>query len=892
MGLWDAREEDNSPGGATAARADDKAAVAALDTQYQAAVKANDADAMAKIPAPDFVLVTGMVYATSDTYRRTSSGWRHVFGQASIAIPRREVARSSNHRKTVIARRTEKFRGGVEPIACHRCSTEASRLFNRSVTAHLCSRGMFPASFTLAEGSPMKHASKTLKMIAAVALSTSCLWFGSAFAENVDFGRVAKKLPADGPVPKVIIISLDGAAPRFVDKFIEPGVKGIGLLRSIGVHAQQNITATPSLTAVSHLAIATGSTAVHNDVPSNTFSAVAGPLSNSTSGFAASIGGYTINPLGTTATPTAVPMWVTLRDAGKKVVTATWPGGDGADIKINGTTVQNAVPTRTVDYTVPFGAFGGIGAQGFDLTGDAFSIDTTVQAQLQAAGHPSFSPVQTAAVETIFCAPDATNTCGTTNASGRTLQFTMKAAAVDSTNDSTTNYDTLVFYAVESGIHPGPFHVPNTGPAYTTAGHSAPFFFEGSGDVVGAAYFLVSMAPDLSAVRFARYGANFIPRNAAAIDDVNDVNNHIGFWAPQDDFRIPERLSPGFTSFSDEQLEDIYDDQVKTFIRYQTRLALRSIDRNADADLVMVYFEEPDGSSHQFLLTDPRQATDPKNPNTIGSHQNKKKVARYNNHVRLAYQTANDAVDAIIRKVGTGPDGTPRSNIIVVSDHGFAPFHTAVNATNLLKAALVAKGFDAGLVNTAVSIRTSGPAAHVYINLQGRESGGTVDTATYNSLVAAISDYFKTFKDPNGNFNYSLNRQRVFTNVYARPSGCGNPGFCTDADIGQDSGDVFAMMAEGYNFDGTQSPGVARLGDPAYDVATTVLSTPNFYGAHGHDPNGANMSASFYAAGPNIRHNIAVKKMHNIDVAPTVMKILGVTPAGTVDGQALNNVVK
>ena len=122
----------------------DAAAVAALDTQYQAAVKANDAETMAKILADDFVLVTGRgktftkqdlleearkkttVYEHqeeleqkvrvwgdtavvtallwikgtdgdgktserklwfSDTYVRTPAGWKYVFGQASIALP-------------------------------------------------------------------------------------------------------------------------------------------------------------------------------------------------------------------------------------------------------------------------------------------------------------------------------------------------------------------------------------------------------------------------------------------------------------------------------------------------------------------------------------------------------------------------------------------------------------------------------------------------------------------------------------------------------------------------------------------------------------------------------------------------------------------------------------
>jgi len=128
---------------AQATPAQDRAAVAALDTKYQAAVKANDAATMNSILADDFVLVTGSgksytkadllksardkteTYAHqedseqtvrvwgdtavvtaklwlkgrhgqepfdrklwfSDTYVRTKDGWKYAFGQSSIALP-------------------------------------------------------------------------------------------------------------------------------------------------------------------------------------------------------------------------------------------------------------------------------------------------------------------------------------------------------------------------------------------------------------------------------------------------------------------------------------------------------------------------------------------------------------------------------------------------------------------------------------------------------------------------------------------------------------------------------------------------------------------------------------------------------------------------------------
>jgi ketosteroid isomerase-like protein len=129
-----------------AAADDPKAIVAALDTQYQAAVKVNDAATMDRILADDFVLVTGRGQAFkkadllkdardkttiyehqeeeagsqtvrvwgdtavvtallwikgtragapidyrlwfSDTYVRTPAGWKYAFGQASIALPK------------------------------------------------------------------------------------------------------------------------------------------------------------------------------------------------------------------------------------------------------------------------------------------------------------------------------------------------------------------------------------------------------------------------------------------------------------------------------------------------------------------------------------------------------------------------------------------------------------------------------------------------------------------------------------------------------------------------------------------------------------------------------------------------------------------------------------
>jgi predicted AlkP superfamily pyrophosphatase or phosphodiesterase len=683
--------------------------------------------------------------------------------------------------------------------------------------------------------------------------------------------------------PKVVLISLDGAKPDFIKKYLENGVlpRNGGLAElNLGVVARQNVTATPSLTAVGHILIATGSTAAHNDIPANTFHPTAASIGSTLSGFAAPIGGYRFSPLGPSADPTAEPLWVRLRQQGKKVVAATWPGADGADIRIGNVVVQPAVPTRVVDYAVPFGAFGGLGAVGFSLKAADFAPDSAITAELAAAGHFSYSPVLATPTpfETFSCSSAVTATC--TSATTLDLKFEMRAAALDSTNDGIVNYDRLVFFEKTRGIRRGPFRKPATGPAYVEPrGRSKTFYFEGTGNKVGTAYFLSSLAADLSVVRFARYGANYIPRNTPIIAAVDDINENVGFWRPQADFRIPERLSPGFSNFPDLELEAIYRDQVETFVEYQTKLAERAIEQVPDADLVMVYIEQPDGSSHQYLLTDPRQASNPLDPDSIGSGQDEAKVARYKSYVEFAYRQADRAVAKISAAAG------PASNIIVVSDHGFAPFHTAVDLTNLLR--------GAGIDTNKLAIRSSGSAVNIYVNLQGREPGGTVDPQSYGNLVKEVRAALAKATDPNAQFNYSSKKGRIFSKAETRPATCSKGvGFCTNDTIGQDFGDVFAQLAEGYNFDGIQNPVVVRQGDPTFEAGKTIFSVPNFYGSHGHDAELASMSATFMASGPKFRRHTIVDRVRNIDVAPTILHLLGVEPGPTVDGRILQEILR
>src|SRR5262245_48820406 len=634
---------------------------------------------------------------------------------------------------------------------------------------------------------------------------------------------------------QVVLISLDGATPGLIDQYLATGVldpnSGLGYLRSHGLEAQKNVTVSPSLTAPGHIAIATGSSAANNDIVGNSFRLLASPFNSTVSGFAAPIGGYDIHGPAEDASPTANPVWQTLQAAGKTVVAATFAGADGADIRI-GSTVGQPAADRTVDYTVPFGAFAGVGAQGFTLATAQFSAaPAQTTSDLVAAGHPSFSPVlqKTTALEAF-------------SVGGQT--YTIQLAALDTTNDGLTNYDTLVFFDTAHGGIVGPFTAAplGTGPAYVEASskQSGPFFLEGSSSKAGTGYFVSSLAPDLSTVHLARYSANAIPRNPAVLANIDDVSSNVGFWSTQSDFRIPERLSPGFSAFADSELEAIYEDQVRTFVDYQTNVALRSMQLNPNANLDMFYIEQPDGSEHQFLLTDPRQATDPTNATSIGAGQDAAKVARYQKYVQFAYQQADQAVRRILDAVGYDANGNLNSNVIVVSDHGFAPFHTAVSMTNIVNQ-FVLPNVNAALTTaglptiTSASLRaiTSGPAVNVYLNLTGRDpaAAGQITREQYLVAQPVIAATLSALQDSNPNYTLGAASVPVFDKVYSRPTPANindpNFGLGTTDVIGQDSGDVFAMLTVGYNFDGVQGAGVVRKGDAT--TAAPILSVPNFY---------------------------------------------------------------
>ena len=289
-------------------------------------------------------------------------------------------------------------------------------------------------------GSPRRASARSASIAASL-----------AFAGVLGLAAAAHATP-----PKVVLISLDGATLPLIEEFMRDGTiphdRGLGLLKRKGLVAERNVTVNPSLTAPGHIAIATGSTAARNDVPANTFHLLASPFAMTISGFGAPIGGYTLTNHGPeeSDSPTAEPLWLALRDARKRVATATWPGGDGVDVTVPGVPgVRSCSRRRSGRSTTRCRS-----ARSAASSAPPASRSTAADFQRGAGERPSPSSLRPEKFPSARCGRRRRRSRRFTVGG---VPFTIRVAALDTTNDGTVNYDTLVFFDQTQGIQPGPF---------------------------------------------------------------------------------------------------------------------------------------------------------------------------------------------------------------------------------------------------------------------------------------------------------------------------------------------------------------------------------------------------------------------------------------------------
>lgn len=195
---------------------------------------------------------------------------------------------------------------------------------------------------------------------------------------------------------------------------------------------------------------------------------------------------------------------------------------------------------------------------------------------------------------------------------------------------------------------------------------------------------------------------------------------------------------------------------------------------------------------------------------------------------------------------------TSRTTVIVVSDHGFK----AVKRQIRLNAAFAAAGLiqvqDGKIVSSQVYAVPEGGSAIVYVTVPD-PSGELLARA--RQAMAAVEGI-----------------DRVVA-----PDGFAALGLPLPADDDQ-MGSLFVIPKEGYAF---VAPAIAPV---VVDAAEGSL------GAHGYVAADPELGALFIASGAGIRPGVKLNEIENVDVAPTIARLLGLQLDGA-DGRVLTEVL-
>ncbi|MCP5118756.1 MAG: alkaline phosphatase family protein [bacterium] len=228
----------------------------------------------------------------------------------------------------------------------------------------------------------------------------------------------------------------------------------------------------------------------------------------------------------------------------------------------------------------------------------------------------------------------------------------------------------------------------------------------------------------------------------------------------------------------------------------------------------------------------------------------------YGPKVDEAYWSVGDADDRIreIWEALQQPSLAGRSDLFVVSDHGFAPVEKQIRPNVLLrKMGLITLDGKGEVVERKAWVHTSGGSAGVYQfereDLERTLAQLTAQLAEIEGIESVLGpEEFAAFGLPSPEENTQ-------------------------------QADLMLSAEPGYGF------------NRRADGEEVVVSTESRTGAHGHRPNQRFMHATFVAAGAHIRPGVELSEIANLDVAPTVAAILGVE-LPEADGRVLTEILK
>jgi predicted AlkP superfamily pyrophosphatase or phosphodiesterase len=226
----------------------------------------------------------------------------------------------------------------------------------------------------------------------------------------------------------------------------------------------------------------------------------------------------------------------------------------------------------------------------------------------------------------------------------------------------------------------------------------------------------------------------------------------------------------------------------------------------------------------------------------------------YGPHTPEAYKSVAESDQRIaeIWKVLQQPPLAGQSTLFVVSDHGFAPYEKFIRPNVVLKEmGLIETDNKDKVTNRKVWCVPQGGSAFVYV----------LDAADEDSLLPKLKERFSKLEG---------------VAAVIGPDGYAKLGLPRPAANGE-SPDFVLTTNPGYSF-AEQISGEA------------VASAGGLKGTHGHDPQPGYMHATFVAVGAGIKKGVKLDVIKNVDVAPTIARVMGLTMKD-VDGHVLKEIL-
>jgi predicted AlkP superfamily pyrophosphatase or phosphodiesterase len=226
----------------------------------------------------------------------------------------------------------------------------------------------------------------------------------------------------------------------------------------------------------------------------------------------------------------------------------------------------------------------------------------------------------------------------------------------------------------------------------------------------------------------------------------------------------------------------------------------------------------------------------------------------YGPHTPEAYKAVAESDQRIAElwKVLQEPPLAGQSALFVVSDHGFAPYEKNIRPNVVLK--------ELGLIETDGKDKVTG--RKVWCVPQGGSAFVYVlDAADKNALLPKLKERFSQLEG---------------VAAVIGPDGYAKLGLPQPAANGE-SPDLVLTTNPGYSF-AEQVTGEA------------VASAGGLKGTHGHDPQPGYMHATFVAVGAGIKPGVQLGLIQNVDVAPTIARLMGLAMKD-VDGRVLEEIL-